>query len=142
MRDMHSDVVAVKALTPQVATADAAATDIDLSGFEAAEVLFHIGASGDTLSGTVKMALALAHSDDGTTYTAVAAADLTNGTPDANGVVATIDSAAEDDVIHAFGYIGGKQYIQATVDFTGTHTNGTPIAITVLKSKARNAPVQ
>ncbi|OQB51156.1 MAG: hypothetical protein BWX98_02571 [Candidatus Aminicenantes bacterium ADurb.Bin147] len=97
----------------------------------------HVGQSGDTLSGSIKMTVSFQESDTTAGYFAnVAAADLLGG---ANDVV--IDDAAEDEVIVTRGYLGSKRYVRILVTYTGTHTNGTPISAVVIKGLPRHAPV-
>jgi hypothetical protein len=135
MRDLYSNVSAVKSILPIVGNNDTegTGTGVDLKGYESAFVVFEVGASGDTLSGTVLITLRVQESDDDSTYTDVAAADLVGG---ANAIV--IDDPAEDDVIHVRGYNGARRYIRAFVDFTGTHTNGIPISAVVVRGNARH----
>lgn len=117
-----------KLLAPAVVTSTPTIAAIDLKDNEAATVLVQVGASGDTLSGTVKIGVKLTESSNGTDYTDVAAANLVSGV---NEVV--IDDAAEDDVSVKFDYIGNCRYIKPAVTFTGTHENGTPVsAVSIL----------
>lgn len=136
-RNIREVVSAAKSITPNVGNNDADGTGVgvDLKGFESAAAVFVIGESGDTLSGTVYMTPKVQESDSlASGYTDVAAADL-------DGILTVIDDAAEDDVIQVVGYRGSKRYIRAFVDFTGTHTNGTPIAAVVLRGHPKVAPV-
>lgn len=136
-REMVSDVKFATAIVPAVATATVTSAEIDLQGFDSATVLFDIGNSGDTLSGSVYWTLTLTESDtSGGTFTTVAAADIVGG-------VAShlIDAPAEDSVVVAFGYTGSKRYIKGVATKTGTHSNGTPIGIASALGHASNAPV-
>ena len=117
-----------KLLTPAVVTSTPTIAAIDLKDNEAATVLVQVGASGDTLSGTVKIGVKLQESSNNSDYTDVAVGDLKSGV---NAV--TIDDAAEDDVVITFDYIGNCRYIKPVVTFTGTHENGTPVsAVSIL----------
>src|ERR1041385_678172 len=85
-----------------------------------------IGVSGDTLSGSVKLQPVLKESSDSTngvdgTWTAVDSTDIVGST------FAPVDDAAEDAVYQIAEYKGDKPWVLVQVDFTGTHTNGTPI---------------
>lgn len=133
MRDIHHNILVQQALDPATATGTVRSATIDLQGFEGCEVLFSVGESGDTLSGSVLWTLTLEDSPDDSTYTAVAAAGLL-------GALTVIDAAAEDDVVQAVGYIGSQRYVQAVATATGTHTNGTPIAILAIKGHPRRQP--
>lgn len=142
MKDLYNGVKPESLLLPAAAlTADTNSAGADLQGFQSATVLFHVGQSGDTLSGSVYFKLLLQESDDNSTFTDVAIADMIGGLQVTAGEVALIDDPAEDEVLVKVGYIGIKRYIRGRIDVTGTHTNGTPIAITCLKSHAHTEPV-
>lgn len=134
MQDLKNNLKVVQSLAPAVRTADASGTGVDLYGYNAAVVLFEFGASGDTLSGTVKVAGLVEESDDNSTFTAVADADLIGTEP-------LVDDPAEDALTYKVGYKGSKRYIRGSFDFTGTHTNGIPCATTVVLGAPANAPV-
>jgi hypothetical protein len=101
-----------------------------------------MGAEGITLSTTNKIEIELEHSDDDATYTDVtSSADVIGATPDSNGVIATFDANGEAPSIASVGYIGGKRYIRAVANFSGTHGTATPLSVSVIKGHARNNPV-
>jgi hypothetical protein len=131
MRDIHNKLSVADSVLALNRTADVNGTGVNLQGFEAAEVLFVFGGSGDTLSGTVKVEGKLEESDDDSTYTAVAAADIL-------GTLPVVDDAAEDDKTYAVGYRGTKKFIRAVFDFTGTHTNGIETAAVVVRGHKRH----
>lgn len=136
-RNLSEVVSPVKSITPNVGNndTDGTGTGVDLKGYESASVVFCIGVSGDTLSGTVYMTPKVQESDSpSTNFTDVAAADL-------DGTLTVVDDAAEDDVVQSVDYLGSKRYIRAFVDFEGTHTTGTPIAAVVLRGHPKVAPV-
>jgi hypothetical protein len=56
-------------------------------------------------------------------------------------VVATFDADTEIPAVTTVGYIGGKRYIRAIANFSGTHGSGTPLSVSVIKSHARKNPV-
>jgi hypothetical protein len=106
-------------------------TGTDLAGYAGALIEYNFGISGDTLSGSVKVQATLEESDAlASGYTAVDAADYV-------GTLPLIDDAAEDPAVHLVAYLGSKRYIRAAIDFTGTHTNGMPIAITIYRTHKR-----
>lgn len=136
-RDLVSDIKVTQAFVNANRTATTTSDAIDTQGFGSAAVVFDIGNSADTLSGTVFWTLSLTECDtSGGTYTAVAAADIVSG-------VATyvIDAPAEDSIAVKVGYIGTKRYIKGVATATGTHTNGTPIGIISVLGHASFAPV-
>ncbi|MEQ1705251.1 MAG: hypothetical protein ABL867_04685 [Rickettsiales bacterium] len=136
MRDLHHNVLVTQHLNPVVSTATKTSTAIDLQGYNGANIIFSIGQSGDTLSGSVYWTLKLQHSDDDSTYSDTAAADLNS--PSLTNVV---NSSSLDRTSYSFGYQGNKRYLKAVATPTGTHTNGTPIAIVALRGSASYNPV-
>lgn len=139
---LYANTGFVSLLIPATRTADANSTGLDLQNCDDATLLFHVGNSGDTLSGTVKIELEVEESDDDSTYTDVADADLTNyvaGTND--GCVAVIDAPSEDSTVFAVGYRGTKRYIRGVVNFIDTHSTGTPVAVLGLRGRNRANPV-
>tara|TARA_R110000796_G_scaffold27008_4_gene74637 strand:+ start:3239 stop:3682 length:444 start_codon:yes stop_codon:yes gene_type:complete len=138
----YSDIKYQQLLDPVTVTADANSASVDLDGYESLCLLVNVGESGDTLSGSVYIELEVEESVDDSTWTDVADADLTNylaGTND--GTFALVDAAAEDDARFIVGYKGTKQYVRVVINVTGTHTNGTPIAVTGVLGTPRVSPV-
>jgi hypothetical protein len=91
----------------------------------------NMGLSADTLSGTNKIELSWQESDDNATFTAVADADMTGPvTGTATGTFAVVDDPAEDETCYKSGYKGNKRYARVNINFSGTHTNGTPMSVT------------
>lgn len=134
MRALNYEVIAVNTVLPQVGQADINGSAVDLAGYEGCALVAHVGQSGDTLSGSVYLTVKFQESDDGSTFSDIAAANLIGGD---NSVV--IDAASEDEVVIERGYVGGKRYVRVVFDFTGTHTNGTPVSAVVLKGLPRHA---
>ena len=142
MKDLKNNIGVVQSLAPAARDADANGTGVDLQGFESATVVIDMGAEGITLSTTNKIEIELEHSDDDATYTDVtSSADVIGATPDSSGVVATFDANTEIPAVATVGYIGGKRYIRAIANFSGTHGSGTPLSVSVIKSHARKNPV-
>ena len=134
MRDISNRTVAVATQPAKAFTADADGTTVDLQGFNSAMVVVNTGVEGDTLSGSVKFDFILEHSDNDSDWSAVTSStDVTEGSVDSSGIFLTLDANAETPQISQIGYIGGKQYIRCKIDATGTHSNGTPMGVTVIK---------
>lgn len=139
--DLENITTAQQVIDPVVVTADALSEAIDMAGFNACNIAVLVGESGDTLSGSVYIELELQESDDNSTYTACADADITNAVTGTNtGTFALIDAAAEDDAVYQCKYLGDKQYVKVNVNVTGTHTNGTPIGAVAYKSGENYLP--
>lgn len=136
MKDIQN-AIAVKTIQAIVGNNDTEGTGVgvDLAGAGSALMIAAIGISGDTLSGSVYVTVKFQESNDNSTWNDIADADLGGG---ANSVV--IDDAAEDDVVVQRTYKGGKRYVRVFVDFTGTHTNGIPIAAVIVTGNLRHAP--
>ena len=142
MRDLKNNIGVVQSLAPAARSSDADGTGVDLQGFESATIVIDMGAEGITLSSTNKIEIELEHSDDNSTFTDVtSSADVIGATPDSNGVIATFDDVAEAPAVSTVGYIGGKRYIRAVANFSGTHGTATPLAVSVIKGHARSNPV-
>lgn len=133
IRDFEAAGDVVKCVTAQVSTSttDINGTSVNVQAAHSGAVFIAaIGASGDTLSGSVKIELELEHSDDNSTFTDCADADLSapvDGTND--GCWAVIDDPSEDDVVKVVQYRGEKPYVRPVVNKTGAHTNGIPLSI-------------
>ena len=142
MQDLKNNIGVVQSLAPAERGSDANGTGVDLQGFESATVVIDMGAEGITLSSTNKIEIELEHSDDNSTFTDVtSSADVIGATPDSSGVIATFDDPAEAPAIASVGYIGGKRYIRAVANFSGTHGTATPMSVSVIKGHARKNPV-
>lgn len=141
-REHQTGMQYIQSIDPVTLTADANGTGVDTRGFDSTTILFLVGESGDTLSGSVKIELEVEDSPDDSVWTDVADTDLTIFVSGTNtGTVAVIDAAAEDDSIHSTGYLGDKRYVRPVVNVTGTHTNGTPIGAAVINGHPHISPV-
>ncbi len=136
MRDLYRNILVTQHLNPITSSATKTSTTIDMQGYNSVNVLFAMGASGDTLSGSVYWTLKLTHSDDNSTFTDTALTDLNN-----TALTVVVDSSAKDKTVYGFGYIGAKRYLRAVATPTGTHTNGTPIGMLALRGTAAYSPV-
>lgn len=114
---------------------DTNGTGVDLQGYEAALVVFHLGSPGAqvVLSGSLKVDLKVEESDDNSSFTAVAAADL-------DGVFPTVDTNAEAGKCYAAGYKGTKRYLRGVWDVTGTHTTPLEGGCIVVRANPRIKP--
>jgi hypothetical protein len=142
LHDLISNVSVSKTLAAATYTSDQNSASIDLQLFNSAVLGCIVGVSGDTLSGSVKIELELEHSDDNSTWSDCADADLSTAVSGTNtGCAAVIDDGAEDDVVVKVGYKGQKRYVRMVANFTGTHTNGCPLAMFALRGHAEHKPV-
>jgi len=136
LRKYAKELLAVKSILPIVGndTTEGTGAGVDLAGYESAHLLAEIGQSGDTLSGSVYLTIKFQESADNSNWADIADADLAGGE---NAVV--IDDADEDEILIGRGYQGSKRYVRVRIEFTGTHTNGTPISGVVILGHARHA---
>jgi len=138
MRDLANSIAAVASLDAAVRTADTDGATVDLQGFESATVVAMIGAEGDTLDASNYVEFVLQHSDDDSTWSAVADADVVEGSV-SSGAFSLHDDAAEAPAVATIGYVGGKRYVRVNDARTGTHTNGTATSAVVIKGHARHS---
>jgi len=131
MRDLYRNILVTQHLNPINSTATKTSTTVDLQGYNSCNVLFAVGASTDTLSGAIYWTLKLTHSDNDSSYSDVAVADLSNST-----TTVVVDSSAKDKTVYGFGYIGAKRYLRAVATPTGT-----PIGMLALRGTPSYSPV-
>lgn len=135
MRDLYHNLKVSQIIGPVVTTTTRTAT-VDRKGYDSLMFIFNVGASGDTLSGSIYWTLKLSHSDDNQTFTDVPASDLHN-----TSYQVIINDNTLDEKVSVFGYKGGKRYVKAVVGITGTHANGTPVAVSAVLGHAGDMPV-
>lgn len=104
MKDIKNNVGIAKTINPATYNSDQTGASADLSGYDAAMAVMHCGAVTDGTH-TPK----LQESDDNSTFTDVAAADL-----DGSFAAMTANS------IQRVGYAGAKRYIRVYVTSSGT----------------------
>lgn len=139
MKDLHNNIEVVSLLDPITVTTTQTITDIDLAGWESAELVFSIGLdAGSGLSDSHQIAFVLSDSPDGTTYTAVADADMLGVSDITAGNILEIDDTDEDNTVYHFGYVGGQRYLQIVGTVTGTISM--PMAITLIKGHGQDKP--
>jgi len=134
VKDVKSNISLNQTIVPVVATTDVTGLAVDTQPSVGVGILAHIGLSGDTLSGSVKIEMEVQHSDaSGSGFVACADADLNASVPGTNtGTFAVIDASSEDEQIYKCNYIGSKRYVKVVANLTGTHTNGTPLSAIVV----------
>lgn len=103
-KDLKSNVDVVQSMAPATRNTNTNGSGVDLQGYESAMVIYNVGTVTD---GTHTPSLE--ESDDDSTYTVVAAADLQGSFSNFTG-----------DEVQRVGYIGAKRYIRAQVNSSGT----------------------
>jgi hypothetical protein len=129
IKDVKNGLKLVNSVLPLLRTADVNGSGVDTQDSIGVALVAHVGTSGDTLSGSVYLALEVEHSDDNSSWSDCADADIDVAVTGANtGTFAKIDDAAEDDAIYKCNYIGSKRYVRVVGNLVGTHTNGISFA--------------
>ncbi len=130
MRDLHDDLSSVTSIRSQAVTATVNGTGAGCAGYNGATVLIDLGTfAGTTPSATIKVQ----ESDDGSTYTDVAAADLVGGQ------LAAIDTT-NDEALYERGYIGSKQYLRVAVTAISGTGPSLPMCAVVVRGYPRTKP--
>ena len=131
----------INSLVPILAhtTANATGVAVDTQGYSEVLMVWNQGVSLDTLA-TSTLLWNITFEECAVTtagsFTLIAAGDLEGG-----GATILIDAAAEDPTLMVRRYKGKLRYVRMIGTITGTHTNGTPVAGTVILSGALHEPV-
>lgn len=143
MKDIHTELVAVNMFGPAgyQLSSEPTSPDIDLQGYNAAELFISVGVGGITFSGTNRVDFTLTHSDDDSTYVPVTAEDLVGEpTVDTGGIILSLIAAHASPAIYRYGYNGNKRYLRLFANFGGTVGSDTPMHAFVLKGHGRLKP--
>ena len=131
-------------LLPPAAAKTAAFTSasVDLRNYDAATVVANVGTSGDALSGTNRVELAVQESDDNATFTPVADADLLKTVSgQAAGTFANLNAPSAASQAYLTGYRGNKRYIRVAGTTYGTTSGGTFIDALAVLGRPKYGPV-
>ena len=152
MRDLHNNIVHVQALSPKTivnsgSPENLVGPNIDLAGFNSAEVVVYLGdidELGGSPVGDAKVELKLEHADEAAagddtpgTFSNVAVTDVLGPSSVTSGIVGS--STGDDGAFIEVGYTGDKRFVRVTLIPTSL-TNGGPIAAWVTKGHPRHAP--
>lgn len=118
--DLKTTSNVATSLAPAARTATGDGTGVNVSGYRSAMIAIVLGAWTD---GT--HTYEVQESDDDSTYSAVADADL-------DGTEPVVDAADEDLVVHLIGYKGVKKYVRVSVTRASTSTGIVDSAVVVL----------
>ena len=147
MKDLHSKISVEQAIVPKAYTTGITGTaDIDLKGYNSAEIEISYGVYGDTLSSSVDFDVDLEHADDTgagvhDTFADVAQADVLGCTLATGAIINHVEANADCSQVYRVGYVGGKRFLKVAVTANGTHSTGTIIGINVIKGLPEDAPV-
>lgn len=140
-KDISTSHGAMLAFGPVGLSADNTPAAIDIGNFGAALILILVGIGGITFDTTNKVEFKLTHSDDDSTYTAVAQGDVKGVTVGTGGIIKSLIAAHAAASLTKVGYHGGKRYLKVLADFSGTHGTATPLAVAVVAGEPYLAPV-
>lgn len=142
MRDHVNDFGASILIGSATYSADTTPASIDLAGYDGCTILIEVGVGGINFDGTNKVEFKLTESDDDSSYSNVAAADLIHAPVTVtSGIIANLITAHAAATVTRVGYIGRKRYLKLLADFSGTHGTGTPISAVALLAGPRSKPV-
>lgn len=148
MKSLNALLDAVQSIVAQtVSGSNVGSGDIDLDGFNAAEIVAHFGdidEMGGSPVGSAKMDVRVEHADDDGTGSAGTYADATAKDVVGKDVQATITSgvvmsATTDLDTLQCSYVGDKRFIRVTLQPTAL-TNGGPAGVIVAMGEPRHAP--
>lgn len=136
-KDFGNNAV-VHSIAAQTLTGDANGASADLKEHDGALIIVNVGNSGDTLSGSVKIELEVETSDNNSAWSDAADADLSSSVSGTNtGTFAVIDAGSEDTTTFTTAYLGRERYVRVVANLTGTHSNGTPVAANIIRTRAK-----
>jgi uncharacterized protein (DUF927 family) len=128
--NFYTDYKVTNCIVNAVKNSDTNCTGVTTEGYSETCFVVDMGNSADTLDGSNYIELEVEESDDNSTYTDVANADLVKYVTGNNtGTFGVINAAAEDSTVFMTGYRGEKRYARVVISFTGTHSTGTPMSV-------------
>lgn len=125
MRDGRSNLDVAITLAPATRTASANGSTIDTQGYDTITLVVIVGSYTDGTHLGV-----LQHSDDGTTWSDVEAADQ----------LGALSAIAAANQVQRVGYRGGRRYVRGRLVVSGA-TSGAVSAAVVLRGRPSVAPV-
>jgi hypothetical protein len=130
----YSDYKVTPLIVNAVKNSDTNCTGVATKGYSETCFVVDMGNSADTLSGSNYIELEVEESADNSSYTDVANANLVNYVTGTNtGTFAKVDDPAEDSTVFMTGYRGNAAYARVVLNFTGTHSTGTPISVLAIQ---------
>ncbi len=141
MKDIYGLMNAAVLIEAAALDADNTPASVDISGFDSVLVLISIGAGGITFTGSNKVEFKLTHSDDDSSYSAVAQADIKGATVGTGGIIKSLIAAHATADVTRVGYHGGKRFLKLLADFGGTHASPTPMSATVIRANPHIGPL-
>ena len=116
MKDLYNNVTLAAAQYPASISATGSVISVDRRGYDSVLACVNTGAM-TTVDSSNYFSYTLVESDDGSTFTAVAAADIEGGS---TNLIAKLDAAGDADKLFKLGYKGSKRYVGILPTETGT----------------------
>lgn len=135
MRDLKNNIAARQSIAPATYDASVEGLTVDRAGFESVTFEIHAGAWTD---GT--HAFDAEHSDDGSTWDAVTAADLLGTFPTVQGDGGSPETGLNENAAHLVGYIGERRYVRGITTVTGSPATGALYGVDVILGHAHERP--
>lgn len=125
IKDVKRKIKLVSTIVPLLRTADVNGVGVDTQESIGVGLVAHVGATADTLSGSVYLALQVEHSDDNSTFVACADADIDSAVAGATtGTFAKLAAPADASNIYKCNYVGQKRYVRVVGNLVGTFSVG------------------
>lgn len=143
-RDAGQECKTIESISPIVGnnTSEGTGVGVDLKGYEGAKIIMQVGTSLDTLSTDIYITPSVTDcaTSDGS-YVALDSTQYRFGTGDFTAITTSDLDGVTIEVILLPGTSNIERWVAPLLTFTGTHTNGCPIAATVEKTHPRVAPL-
>jgi len=129
-------------LAPAIYNSDQLSAEIDMQDFSDLMLIADVGASGDTWSAGNRICFEVQESDTtGTGYAAAADSSVSNPiSADATGTFAKLTANSQGSAAYVGAYRGSKRFVKVNVNFTGTHSTGSPIGVLAVLGMSRAQP--
>lgn len=139
--NLYSDFPLENAALSGDYTSDTNGSAIDLRDATEQVFLASVGAPTTQPDTTNKLELEVQESDDNSTWTAAADADVRGAVSGSNtGTFAVLDATAKTSSVYKAGYIGDANYVRVVVNASGS-VNAIPLGVISFK-KENQRPVQ
>lgn len=115
-KDLYSNLSVQPAILPASISATTTPVSVDRQGYESVLAVVNCGAMTTITNGVNDYTLSLVESDDGSTFTAVAAADIIGA---ADNTIVTLETGSAG-LTYQLGYKGNKRYVSVLATERGT----------------------
>jgi hypothetical protein len=121
LRSLKDQLKIEGVLAAAAVSASGTSASVDLADCGSLSFVVSTGAtSGNDLGASHKIDIKLLESNDNTTFTDVAGADIYDAEDAANDIAKSLDSTADASAVHLVHYRGNKRYVKVNLVETGT----------------------